>query len=132
MKKYVLLASAMCLTLVACEKQETKSKKEAQEEQMDRRAREDRRVSLLDQYNSDNDRMITQRIRQILESDNTLATSARNITIITNNGNVRLQGYVNNEREKNQIANKVRQISGVNSIENRLEISSAQTTSTRY
>src|ERR1700747_2106256 len=58
-----------------------------------------------DQSNSSADLKITQAIRQALMKDSELSTTAKNIKIITNNGQVTLRGPVMNAQEKGKIDN---------------------------
>lgn len=75
-----------------------------------------------DQSETEMDRTITQKVRQILMNDDVLSVNAKNIKIITVDGKVTLRGPVANAREKAEIAKKVHQIEGIKSVENHLEI----------
>lgn len=75
-----------------------------------------------DQYVTDSDRLLVQRIRQGLASDPQLSNAAKNITITTNSGKITLEGFVNTGREKNLLTAKLRQMRGINSIDNRLMV----------
>jgi osmotically-inducible protein OsmY len=151
MKKFMLLLSAACLTLCACE--QTNIKKEVRDDRdndQPKRTQEERKVSLADEDDdansadsdeadntnnsnqTENDRMLTQRIRQVLQNDNNLASPARNLDISTRNGTVTLSGKVNSEREKVLLVNKVRQLSGVNNINNQLEVASTASQTRGY
>lgn len=70
----------------------------------------------------DTDRFLVQRIRQSLSNDNTLSLAAKNIQIISQNGNVRLEGVVASDRERALITTKVRQTKGVVSIVNEIKV----------
>ncbi len=48
--------------------------------------------------------------------------SAKNIKIITVNGEVTLRGVVENEQEKMDIENRAKQVSGVTKVNNELEV----------
>ncbi len=56
-----------------------------------------------DQSNSSSDLKITQAIRQALMKDGDLSTTAKNIKIITANGQVTLRGPVKTAQEKSKI-----------------------------
>src|SRR5438874_9742921 len=56
-----------------------------------------------DQSNSSSDFKITQAIRQALMKDGELSTTAKNIKIITANGQVTLRGPVKTAQEKSKI-----------------------------
>jgi len=56
-----------------------------------------------DQSNSSADLKITQAVRRALMKDGELSTTAKNIKVITANGQVTLRGPVNNAQEKAKI-----------------------------
>src|SRR4051795_455322 len=56
-----------------------------------------------DQSNSSADLKTTQAVRQALMKDGELSTTAKNIKVITANGQVTLRGPVNNAQEKAKI-----------------------------
>src|SRR5215510_9718303 len=78
----------------------------------------------MDQSENEADRTITQNIRQALTADDSLSTNAKNVKIITNDGTVTLRGPVKNEQEKTAIEAKAKQVAGVKSVDNQLEIAS--------
>jgi hyperosmotically inducible periplasmic protein len=75
-----------------------------------------------DQSESENDRLITQRIRKIVVADDTLSTNAKNIKIVTINGVVTLRGPVATIQEKNAIERKLSDVQGVKSVDNQLDV----------
>jgi hypothetical protein len=75
-----------------------------------------------DQSEKASDRMISSNLRASLMKDDSLSTYAKNVKIITINGVVTLRGPVNNATEKEKIGNKAMQISGVQNVENFLEV----------
>lgn len=75
-----------------------------------------------DQSESEADRMITRRLRQIIISDDSLSTNAKNIKIITIEGVVTLRGPVASAQEKDAIAKKVKNIQGISRVDNQLEV----------
>lgn len=81
-------------------------------------------VTLLpgDQGNSEADRTTTQQIRKALVKDRELSMVAKNVKIITVNGNVTLRGVVKTEQEKNDIVSKAKQVAGVTEVNNQLEV----------
>jgi osmotically-inducible protein OsmY len=68
------------------------------------------------------DQTLNQRIRQNLSADMALATVVHKIHLDTDNGEVTLQGFVTNDKQKADIATKVQQVSGVKKVENQLRI----------
>ncbi len=77
-----------------------------------------------DQSNNKSDLAITQAIRKAVVADKALSTNAHNVKIITANGVVTLRGPVSSPEEKETIAAKARQVAGVKSVDNKLEIAS--------
>ena len=75
-----------------------------------------------DQSNSSADLKTTQAIRQALMKDSELSTTAKNIKIITNNGQVTLRGPVKNAQEKAKIDQLARSAAGGTKIDDRLDV----------
>ena len=75
-----------------------------------------------DQSNSSADIKTTQAIRQALMKDSELSTTAKNIKIITNNGQVTLRGPVKNAQEKAKIDQLARSAAGGAKIVDQLDV----------
>src|SRR5678815_4307495 len=75
-----------------------------------------------DQSNSSADLKITQAIRQALMKDSELSTTAKNIKVITTNGQVTLRGPVKTTQEKAKIDQLAKSAAGGAQIENQLEV----------
>jgi osmotically-inducible protein OsmY len=75
-----------------------------------------------DQSNSSADLKITQAIRQALMKDSELSTTAKNVKIITNNGQVILRGPVKNAQEKAKIDQLARSAAGGAKIDDQLDV----------
>ena len=75
-----------------------------------------------DQSNSSADLKITQAIRQALMKDSELSTTAKNIKIITDNGQVTLRGPVKNAQEKAKIDQLARSAAGGAKIDDQLTL----------
>ena len=75
-----------------------------------------------DQSNSSTDLKITQAIRQALMKDSELSTTAKNIKIITDNGQVTLRGPVKTAQEKAKIDQLARSAAGGAKIDNQLDV----------
>ena len=75
----------------------------------------------MDQSNTKADIKETQAIRKSL-MDNELSTTAKNIKIITRNGNVTLRGPVASAEEKKQIVKLAKAVPGIKKIRNQLEV----------
>ena len=68
------------------------------------------------------DRDITQQIRQSIMKDKSLSTYAHNIKIITENGQVTLNGPVRSEEEKKTVEAKATEVAGENKVTSQLDI----------
>src|SRR6201982_3261147 len=75
-----------------------------------------------DQANSSADLKITQAIRQALMKDRELSTTAKNIKVITANGQVTLRGPVKTAQEKAKIDQLVKSAAGGGKIDNQLDV----------
>ena len=75
----------------------------------------------MDQSNTKADIKVTQAIRKSL-MDNELSTAAKNIKIITRNGNVTLRGPVATAEEKMQIVKLAKAVPGIKKVRNQLEV----------
>ena len=75
-----------------------------------------------DQSNSSADLKITQAIRQALMKNSELSTTAKNVKIITNNGQVTLRGPVKNAQEKAKIDQLAKSAAGGAKIDDQLEV----------
>ena len=75
-----------------------------------------------DQSNSSADLKITQAIRQALMKDGELSTTAKNVKIITDNGQVTLRGPVKNAQEKAKIDQLARSAAGGAKIDDQLDV----------
>jgi hyperosmotically inducible periplasmic protein len=75
-----------------------------------------------DQSNSSADLKITQAIRQALMKDGELSTTAKNIKVITANGQVTLRGPVKTGHEKAKIDQLARSAAGGAQIDNQLDV----------
>lgn len=77
---------------------------------------------MMNQPSSAEDVKITKKITDWLMSDNNLSAEARNIQVMTSNGVVTLSGSVASFQEKNMIINKVMNMDGVESVNDRLRV----------
>jgi osmotically-inducible protein OsmY len=75
-----------------------------------------------DQAGSAIDKELNQKIRQVLGTDPTVATTVQNIELSTSGGEVTLSGEVSNKKEKEQLQAKIEDIDGVEKIDNQLQI----------
>ena len=75
-----------------------------------------------DQSNSSADLKTTQAIRQALMKDGELSTTAKNIKIITDNGQVTLRGPVKNSQEKAKIDQLAKSAAGGAKLDDQLDV----------
>ena len=75
-----------------------------------------------DQSNSSADLKITQAIRQALMKDRELSTTAKNIKVITANGQVTLRGPVKTAQEKARVDQIAKSAAGGAQIDDQLEV----------
>jgi osmotically-inducible protein OsmY len=75
-----------------------------------------------DQSNSPADLKITQAIRQALMKDSELSTTAKNIKVITANGQVTLRGPVKTAQEKAKVDQLAKSAAGGAKIDDQLDV----------
>ena len=128
--KTIIVLIFSTLLVVACSKNRSDNKQVSQtavepdNSGRNVRDRDDQNKTTGDQSENEADRTITQNIRRAVTADNSLSTNAKNVKIITNNGTVTLRGPVKSEKEKAEIEAKAKQVAGVKSVDNQLEVAS--------
>jgi len=75
-----------------------------------------------DQPENEADRKIVQDVRKALTSDDSLSTTAKNVTVVSSNGNVTLRGNVKDDSEKQKVVDKATQVAGVSKVDNQLTV----------
>jgi len=76
----------------------------------------------LDQGNGSSDLDTTQKIRKALMQDDQLSFAAKNVKVISEQGQVTLRGSVKNEAEKRSIETYARQVVGAARVHNELDV----------
>jgi osmotically-inducible protein OsmY len=128
--KTIIILLFSTLLVVACSKNRSDNKQVSQtavepdNSGRNVRDRDDQSKTTGDQSENEADRTITQNIRRAVTADDSLSTNAKNVKIITNNGTVTLRGPVKSEKEKAEIEAKAKQVAGVKSVDNQLEVAS--------
>jgi len=128
--KTIIVLLFSTLLVVACSKNRSDNKQVSQtavepdNSARNARDRDDQNKTTGDQSENEADRTITQNIRRAVTADDSLSTNAKNVKIITNNGTVTLRGPVKSEKEKAEIEAKAKQVAGVKSVDNQLEVAS--------
>lgn len=107
MKTNLFIIFSLCFVLSSCENMNTTNPD-------GRPGRE--------QAENDQDRDITQKVRQALVNDDSLSTNAKNVKVSTNDGAVTLQGKVDSDQEKETVAKRAKAVSGVRNVVNQLEV----------
>lgn len=74
------------------------------------------------QSNVDSDIDVLAAVRRAIVDDNNLSTAAHNVKVLVVKGAVTLRGPVKNANEKTRVEELTRKVSGVVSIDNRLDI----------
>jgi len=97
-------------------------KKDADNTALNQRDRSGETATSGDQSNSSADLKIAQDIRQALMKDGELSTTAKNIKVITANGQVTLRGPVNNAQEKAKVDQIARSAGGGAKIVDELDV----------
>jgi hyperosmotically inducible periplasmic protein len=110
--------SAFSLTALAADNEKVKPDNTATNE----RDRSGATKTSGDQSNSSADLKTTQAVRQALMKDGELSTTAKNIKVITANGQVTLRGPVKTAQEKAKIDQLAKSAAGGAKIDNQLDV----------
>lgn len=129
MKKQMLLAACLILTpylaiaatVPAVTEKPTVQAGDASNTGINKRDRDDKTLTPMDQMNNESDLKITQEIRQALMKDE-FSMDAKNIKVITRNGAVTLRGPVKTAAELEKISALVKAMPGIKSIDNQLQV----------
>ncbi len=130
MKKHALLFSASLLASVLIAPlgsslalaQAASDKAAADNTAQNQRDRDHQTLTPIDQSNKPADLETTRNIRRALVKDDQLSTEAKNVKIITVDGNVTLRGPVKTDQEKAAILAKAAQVAGDSNIHNELQV----------
>jgi osmotically-inducible protein OsmY len=123
--KATLLCTSLFLTLalMACSKSDDGSKSSSAESGNNKLAmNKETGKTASDQPENETDRKIIQEIRKSIVSDDSLSTTGKNVTVVSENGNVTLRGNVKDQSEKEKIASTAQQVTGVAKVDNQLTV----------
>ena len=81
-----------------------------------------------DQQKGHSDDEITSQIRRSITKDKGMSTYARNIKIITQNGNVTLRGPVRSDEEKRSVEAKANDVAGKDHVKSEIEVAPQDST----
>lgn len=87
-----------------------------------KRDRNEKNVTPMDQSNKSEDLEITRKIRAEIIDQEGMSVNARNIKIVTVDGRVTLRGPVNTEEEKKKIEEIAEKVAQAGNVENQLEV----------
>jgi hyperosmotically inducible periplasmic protein len=127
MKNIALLLVVLCLALgTGCGKADEKQSSATDADNTARNAEKApealAETDPLDQSESEADLRISASIRESVVRDKALSADAHNIKIMTRDGKVTLRGPVETEREKSKIEAYAKLATGVDSVNNMLEV----------
>jgi osmotically-inducible protein OsmY len=111
--KTIFVAALAALALGACKRDEEAS---------DTTQTTSATVTPVDQKNDQADIDLTASIRRSIVADRDLSMNAKNVKIITRDGNVTLRGLVDNDAEKARIEERATRIAGVMNVTNELDV----------
>ena len=125
------LVAAMTLTLVSfmaqaaensiVDKSTTTEHAKPDNTEVNKRDRGEQTLTPMDQSNAKEDINITQAIRKSIMKQH-LSTNAKNVKIITMNGEVTLRGPVNSSAEEKQIVKLAKAVPSIKKLTNQLEV----------
>ena len=124
MKKQIILAACLILTpylAIAATEKPMVQDVDASNTGINKRDRDDKTLTPMDQMNNPSDLKITQEIRQALMKDE-FSMDAKNIKVITRDGTVTLRGPVETAAELEKIDALVKAMPAIKSIDNQLEV----------
>lgn len=94
--------------------------------------RDQKRPTADQQKENRSDREITREIRRSITQDKALSTYAKNVKIVTQNGNVTLRGPVRSEQEKSAIEAKASEVAGNAHVKSELQIAAKDSDKTNH
>ena len=124
MKKQMVLAACLILTpylAIAATEKPVMHDGDASNTGINKRDRDDKTLTPMDQMNNQSDLNITQEIRQALMKGD-FSMDAKSIKVITRNGMVTLRGPVKTAVELEKISVLVKPIPGIKGIDNQLQV----------
>ena len=131
MNRKLFTALACALALGACKQkgdedqgttQTTGANVQSDNTKLNERDRSGGTVLPRDQSNATADIDVTARIRRSIVAHKGLSMDAKNVKIITRDGNVTLRGVVKDEGEKQAIQDEAQRVQGVKNVENQLDV----------
>ncbi len=112
---------ALALALAACSRRESDADRTGTTRTTGASS-ENQPAGAPEQGQSKEDIDVTTRVQRMITDDPTLSTQAKTVRVATRGGMVTLRGQVKDQRERDIIGQRARQIPGVVGVENQLEI----------
>jgi hyperosmotically inducible periplasmic protein len=131
MNRKLFIALACALALGACKQkgdedqgstQTTGANVRSDNTKLNERDRSGATALPRDQSNATEDLDVTARLRKSLVANKGLSMDAKNVKIITRDGNVTLRGVVKDDQEKQTIQDEAQRVQGVKNVENQLDV----------
>jgi hyperosmotically inducible periplasmic protein len=116
------LITLACLSAISLAAMAADDKSKADNTVINERDRSDETKTSGDQSNTPADLKITQAIRRALMKDGELSMTAKNIKVITANGQVTLRGPVKTAQEKTKVSQLAKSAAGGAQIDNQLDV----------
>lgn len=114
--------SSSSASLAASSVMKTAATKEADNTGVNARDKSGNTLTPQKQLNSESDLKVLAAVRSAIVDDDNLSMSAHNVKVMVTNGAVTLRGPVKNANEKTRIEQLARNVAGVVSVDNRLDI----------
>jgi hyperosmotically inducible periplasmic protein len=119
----LLIGLLFVISLTGCSKSDKESESSSADSAINKLAmNRDTGTTASDQPENETDRKIIQEIRKSIVSDDSLSTLGKNVTVVSENGNVTLRGNVKDQSEKEKIASKAQQVAGVAKVDNQISV----------
>ena len=119
MKLSTVLATCFLLTAMAAKAADPPA---ADNTDRNERDRSGTTLTPMDRSNSEADLDLVATVRRAIMDQDRISTMGKNVKVIANNGEVSLRGPVESEDEKFRIAETVRSVPGVATLNNQLEV----------
>ena len=118
-----LLVLFSSLTFIWAQEPESKQNQPASDNtKINQRDRSKSEPTADQQKENRSDRELARQIRRAIVKDKSLSTYAKNIKIITQNGNVTLRGPVRSEQDKQAIESKANEVAGPGHVKSEIQI----------
>jgi hyperosmotically inducible protein len=122
----LIIVLSLSLLTVGCERSNDRSRDQgtplSQQETQTEENRDERPLTSGDQSEVSSDLIITQKIRRSMMDSDSLSLIAKNVQVITRNGEVTLRGSVNDSVESDEILDIANGVNGVKNVNNQIEV----------